>query len=85
MIMKHKIVIFVGQSACGKTAIYKQLINRGYKGLVTNTTRPMRARVRPTPSVSPFRVAAVKAVRIGKHAMQKSRSEQRYLSFPLAH
>ena len=42
--MKHKIVIFVGQSACGKTAIYKQLINRGYKGLVTNTTRPMRER-----------------------------------------
>ena len=40
--MKHKIIILVGQSACGKSAIYKQLVKKGYKGLITNTTRPMR-------------------------------------------
>ena len=40
--MKHKIVILVGQSGSGKSAIYKQLVKRGYKGLITNTTRPMR-------------------------------------------
>ena len=40
--MKHKIIILIGQSASGKSAIYKQLVKRGYKGLITNTTRPMR-------------------------------------------
>lgn len=40
--MKHKIVILVGQSASGKNAIYNKLVKMGYKGLVTNTTRPPR-------------------------------------------
>ena len=40
--MNHKIVILIGQSGSGKSAIYNKLVKLGYKGLVTNTTRPPR-------------------------------------------
>lgn len=40
--MKHKIVILTAQSASGKDTIYRQLIKKGYIGLITNTTRPPR-------------------------------------------
>ena len=40
---------------------------------------------RPIPSVFPSRAAAVKAVRIRRHATQRSKPAQRYSSFPLAH
>lgn len=40
--MKHKIVILVGKSGSGKSLIAHKLQKNGFKGVVTNTTRPPR-------------------------------------------
>ena len=40
--MEHKIVILCGKSSSGKDLIKKKLIKNGFKGIVTNTTRPPR-------------------------------------------
>ena len=40
--MEHKIVILCGKSSSGKDLIKNKLIKNGYKGIVTNTTRPPR-------------------------------------------
>lgn len=40
--MEHKIVILTGKSSSGKDLIKNKLIKNGYKGIVTNTTRPPR-------------------------------------------
>ena len=40
--MEHKIVILCGKSSSGKDLIKKKLIKNGFKGVVTNTTRPPR-------------------------------------------
>lgn len=40
--MKHKIIILVGKSACGKSTIEEKLIKNHYKRIITNTTRPPR-------------------------------------------
>ena len=41
-IMKHKIIILVGKSACGKNTIEEKLVKNHYKRIITNTTRPPR-------------------------------------------
>ena len=40
--MEHKIVILCGKSSSGKDLIKNKLIKNGYKGIITNTTRPPR-------------------------------------------
>ena len=40
--MEHKIVILCGKSSSGKDLIKNKLIKNGFKGIVTNTTRPPR-------------------------------------------
>lgn len=40
--MEHKIIILCGKSASGKDLIKNKLLNNGYKGVITNTTRPPR-------------------------------------------
>jgi guanylate kinase len=40
--MEHKIVILCGKSSSGKDLIKKKLVKNGFKGVVTNTTRPPR-------------------------------------------
>ena len=40
--MEHKIIILCGKSSSGKDLIKNKLIKNGYKGIVTNTTRPPR-------------------------------------------
>lgn len=40
--MEHKIIILCGKSSSGKDLIKKKLIKNGFKGVVTNTTRPPR-------------------------------------------
>jgi guanylate kinase len=40
--MKHKIVILTGKSGCGKSLIAHKLVKNGFKGVITNTTRPPR-------------------------------------------
>jgi guanylate kinase len=40
--MEHKIIILCGKSSSGKDLIKKKLMKNGFKGVVTNTTRPPR-------------------------------------------
>ena len=40
--MEHKIVILCGKSSSGKDLIKKKLVKNGFKGVITNTTRPPR-------------------------------------------
>jgi guanylate kinase len=40
--MEYKIVILCGKSSSGKDLIKKKLIKNGFKGVITNTTRPPR-------------------------------------------
>lgn len=39
---KRKLTIILGKTCSGKDSIVNELIKRGYKKIVTNTTRPMR-------------------------------------------
>lgn len=39
---KHKIIILVGKSGCGKNTIEEKLVNNHFERIVTNTTRPPR-------------------------------------------
>lgn len=40
--MEHKIIILCGKSSSGKDLIKNKLIKNGFKGIITNTTRPPR-------------------------------------------